>query len=118
MCLGPARQMRHRFDATRAVVIVAAILLVPASVFAQTGDLPTARNANSLLILVPGLTNGGITGGICSGGVGVFCSPVLTGFNVHTSADDADGLGQGRILLDGFPINAGNPSLITGTLGG
>jgi hypothetical protein len=85
-------------------------------------DLPTSRNVPSLLNLVPGLANQGAFGnflqGICSGGVGVFCSPVLTNFNSHTSINDLDGLGQGRLLVNGIPINSANPSLITGQSSG
>ena len=85
-------------------------------------DLPTSRNVPSLLNLVPGLANQGAFGnflqGICSGGVGVFCSPVLTNFNSHTSVNDLDGLGQGRLLVNGIPINSANPSLITGQSSG
>jgi hypothetical protein len=85
-------------------------------------DLPTSRNVPSLLNLVPGISNQGAFGnflqGICSGGVGVFCSPVLTNFNSHTSVNDLDGLNQGRLLVNGIPINSANPSLITGQSSG
>ena len=81
-------------------------------------DLPTARNIGSIMTLVPGLTQGGAFGGICNGGVGVFCAPTLSSFNAHNSINDGEGLNQGRLLIDGIPINAGNSSNITGTSNG
>ena len=54
-------------------------------------DLPTSRNANSLLELTPGIssqyrasTSQSPFGapGVCVGGIGVFCSPNMAGFNV------------------------------------
>src|SRR5688572_20286623 len=81
-------------------------------------DLPTSRNVPSLMALVPGLSSSGYLGNICSGGVGVFCSPIITNFNAHTSTNDSDGLDQGRLLVNGIPINAGNPNLISGVSSG
>ena len=80
-------------------------------------DLPTSRNVPSLMALVPGISSSGFNGNICSGGVGVFCSPIITNFNAHTATNDTDGLGQGRLLVNGIPINAANPS-ITGAASG
>jgi len=81
-------------------------------------DLPTSRNVPSLMALVPGIASSGFNGNICSGGVGVFCSPIITNFNAHTSTNDTDGLAQGRLLVNGMPINAADTSLITGQSSG
>src|SRR6185436_5822274 len=55
----------------------------------------------------------------CSGGAGIFCSPIITNFNAHTSQNDtADGLLQGRILVDGIEVNSGVQSLISGATAG
>src|SRR6188768_1191073 len=85
-------------------------------------ELPTERNVPALLNLVPGITS---SRGICSGGVGIFCSPNLSDFNAHTSALDSNGvtgqgsgLNQGRIMVDGMVINGVNPSSITGMTSG
>src|SRR5262245_4502330 len=84
-------------------------------------DLPTSRNLSSIMHLVPGITmQTGVfnaDAGICVGGIGVWCSPNAYGFNAHNSALDADGLRQGRVLVDGMVLNtASNP--ITGAAGG
>jgi hypothetical protein len=88
----------------------------------QIRDLPSERNVSALINLVPGITS---SRGICSGGVGVFCSPVLPDFNSHTSALDTNGitgqgagLNQGRVLVDGMVINGGNPNSISGMTNG
>jgi hypothetical protein len=81
-------------------------------------DLPTARTVPSLMALVPGVSSSGYLGNICNGGVGVFCSPIINNFNAHTSINDSDGLDQGRLLVNGIPINAGNPNLISGISSG
>ena len=81
-------------------------------------DLPTSRNVPALMALVPGIASSGFNGNICNGGVGVFCSPIITNFNGHTSTNDTDGLNQGRLLVNGIPINAANNNLITGASGG
>ena len=81
-------------------------------------DLPTSRNVPSLMALVPGIASSGFNGNICNGGVGVFCSPIITNFNSHTSANDTDGLAQGRLLVNGMPINSADTSLITGQSSG
>lgn len=81
-------------------------------------ELPTERNLPALLNLVPGITT---TRGICSGGVGVFCSPNISSFNAHASGLDSigqgSGLNQGRIMIDGMVINSANPG-ITGITSG
>jgi hypothetical protein len=84
-------------------------------------DLPISRNLSSIMHLVPGITlQTGVLNadaGICVGGVGVWCSPNAFGFNAHNSILDADGLRQGRLLVDGMVLNtASNP--ITGIGGG
>jgi Carboxypeptidase regulatory-like domain len=78
-------------------------------------NLPTQRDLPSLLILVPSLTSEGFRG-VCSGGVGGFCNPTVPAFNSHTSVLDADGLNQGRVLVDGMVIN-GPRSLGFGNFG-
>ena len=80
-------------------------------------DLPTQRDIPSVMQLVPGITVGGL-GGVCSGGVGVFCNPNAQAFNSHTSAADADGQSQGRIMVDGMVINAARNNTTTGISGG
>src|SRR5262249_33294205 len=73
----------------------------------QIKEMPTARNISSILALTPGLVsssnqNGQTNGGVCSGGAGIFCSPVISNFNAHASPNDTlDGLQQGRVLVDG-----------------
>src|SRR5436309_6325366 len=51
----------------------------------QLRELPTARNISSILALTPGISSnanqfGGFSG-VCSGGAGVFCSPMISNFN-------------------------------------
>jgi hypothetical protein len=84
-------------------------------------DLPTSRNVSSIMNLVPGfMMQTGVfnaDAGVCVGGVGTWCSPNVYSFNAHSSALDADGLRQGRLLVDGMVVNtASNP--ITGSGGG
>ena len=86
-------------------------------------ELPTSRNITSILSLSPGITSssnqGGSLAGVCVGGAGVFCNPNIADFNSHASANDtADGLRQGRIMVDGVPINSGAQGLITGMTAG
>ena len=85
-------------------------------------ELPTARNPSSLLQLVPGIQATGSGGNygqnICSGGAGVWCTPHISNFNSHTSALDTDGLSQGRLMINGVPINTGSSGQITGSIGG
>jgi hypothetical protein len=88
----------------------------------QLRDLPSERNVPALINMVPGITS---SRGICSGGVGVFCSPNIPDFNSHTSALDTNfitgqgaGLNQGRVMIDGIAINGPNPSSITGMTNG
>jgi hypothetical protein len=68
--------------------------------------LPTERDLPSLLNLVPALSTNAANG-ICNGGIGGFCNPIGAGFNSHTSAIDADGLNQGRVMVDGMVLNRG-----------
>ena len=88
-------------------------------------ELPTSRNITSILSLTPGIvssSNSAAGSGMCVGGAGVFCNPNIIDFNAHASASDAlgadAGLRQGRILVDGVPINSGAQGLITGMTGG
>jgi hypothetical protein len=86
-------------------------------------ELPTARNPSSLMNLVPGIQStsagfGNYGQNICSGGAGVWCTPHINNFNSHASALDADGLAQGRLMIDGVPINTGSSGQITGSIGG
>src|SRR5688572_30841995 len=67
-------------------------------------DLPTERDLGGLLNLVPSVTT---NQGSCIGGVGAFCNGIAPAFNSHTSANDADGQNQGRIVVDGMTINRG-----------
>jgi hypothetical protein len=84
-------------------------------------DLPTSRNLSSIMTLVPGLTfqtgAANAPGGVCVGGAGVWCSPNVFSFNAHASALDADGLGQGRLLVDGMVLNTAS-NVVTGIGGG
>jgi len=85
----------------------------------QIRELPTARNINSLLQLTPGIASNYRAGqgfgepGICVGGIGVFCNPSLNGFNVGdndasiTGGDRTTNLQQGRVMVDGVPVNGG-----------
>src|SRR5688572_26881252 len=70
----------------------------------QIADLPTERDLGGLLNLVPSVTT---NQGSCIGGVGAFCNGIAPAFNSHTSANDADGQNQGRIVVDGMTINRG-----------
>jgi hypothetical protein len=92
-------------------------------------DLPTSRNANSLLELTPGIssqyrpsTSQSPFGapGVCVGGIGVFCSPNMAGFNVGDTGTltDQSNLAQGRVLVDGQVVNSGGTVPIFGQTGG
>jgi hypothetical protein len=99
--------------------------------------LPTARNVNSLLALTAGIgsnyrpTSGFGAPGVCVGGIGVFCNPGLSGFNVGDMGDvppfgvaqtiergDQVNLAQGRVLVDGQVINTGGGGFLGGVTGG
>jgi hypothetical protein len=84
-------------------------------------DLPAVRNVSNLMNLVPGITmqTGLINsaGGVCVGGVGVWCSPNVYSFNAHSSQLDADGLRQGRLMVDGMVLNTAS-NTVTGVIGG
>ena len=70
----------------------------------EIADLPTERDLGGLLNLIPSvMTNQGT----CTGGVGPFCNGIAPTFNSHVSAQDTDGMNQGRILVDGMTINRG-----------
>ena len=88
-------------------------------------DLPTTRNLNSLINLVPGISvsTAGFSGNsvptICSGGMadgatGAFntsgglsgCTPIIQGFNAHSSMNDPDSLNQGRMQVDGLGVQS------------
>jgi hypothetical protein len=90
----------------------------------QIKEMPTARNISSILALTPGLVsssnqNSQTNGGVCSGGAGIFCSPVISNFNAHASPNDTlDGLQQGRVLVDGVEVNSGVQGLISGMTSG
>jgi hypothetical protein len=95
----------------------------------QIRNLPTSRNANSLLELTPGIssqykpsTSQSPFGapGVCVGGIGVFCSPNMAGFNVGDTgtALDQNNLAQGRVLVDGQVVNSGGTVPIFGQTGG
>jgi hypothetical protein len=101
----------------------------------EVADLPTTRNLNDLIQLVPGIAIGaqglfsaaGSTPMICSGGQGQGqfsgalsgCSPVLTdGFNAHASINDGASLNQGRIQVDGMSVQNLTASLFGGTNAG
>ena len=70
----------------------------------EIANLPTERDLGGLLNLVPAVTT---NQGTCTGGVGAFCNGIAPAFNSHTSANDADGQNQGRIVVDGMTINRG-----------
>ena len=84
-------------------------------------DLPTSRNLSSIMHLVPGITmQTGVfnaDAGICVGGIGMWCSPNVYSFNAHSSQLDADGLQQGRLLVDGMVLNTAS-NTVTGVVGG
>jgi hypothetical protein len=95
----------------------------------QIRDLPTSRNANSLLELTPGISSQYKASssqspfgapGVCVGGIGVFCSPNMAGFNVGDTgtAVDQTNLAQGRVLVDGQVVNSGGTVPIFGQTGG
>jgi Carboxypeptidase regulatory-like domain len=95
----------------------------------QIRNMPTSRNANSLLELTPGISSQykpttsqtpfGAPG-VCVGGIGVFCSPNMAGFNVGDAgtALDQSNLAQGRVLVDGQVVNSGGTVPIFGQTGG
>ncbi len=66
---------------------------------ADIRELPTERNVPALLSLVPGIQT---SRGICSGGVGAFCTPYLPDFNAHTSIMDSPAIvGENAGLYQG-----------------
>jgi hypothetical protein len=92
-------------------------------------DLPTSRNVNSLLELTPGISSQYTTStaqspfgapGVCVGGVGVFCNPGISGFNIgdRGTALDQSNMAQGRVLVDGVVVNQGGSTPIVGSTGG
>jgi Carboxypeptidase regulatory-like domain len=104
---------------------------------ADLRQLPTARNINSLLELMPAISSNYRAGaafgqpGVCVGGIGVFCNPGIAGFNVGDtgqsfpappgSFSDAVGnsvMAQGRIMVDGQAVNSGAGLPIVGQTGG
>ena len=114
---------------TQEVQVVAEVATVDVQTARQTtvftGDdlkeLPATRNVSSIMTLVPGVTfqTGVInsTASVCVGGLGTWCSPNVFSFNAHTAQNDADGLRQGRMMVDGMVLNtASNP--VSGALGG
>ena len=79
-------------------------------------EMPTSRNVNSLLTLTPGISSQYTTStaqspfgapGVCVGGVGVFCNPGISGFNIgdRGTAVDQSNMAQGRVLVDGVVVN-------------
>jgi hypothetical protein len=91
-------------------------------------ELPTTRNIRSILTLTPGLTPSGL-GADCVGGVGVWCNNNIYNLGSHTDADQStglfevdalaqEGLGQGRVMVDGTIINTGGGAGIMGMTGG
>src|SRR5215475_13374228 len=92
-------------------------------------DMPTSRNVNSLLELTPGISSQYTTStaqspfgapGVCVGGIGVFCNPGISGFNIgdRGTALDQSNMAQGRVLVDGVVVNSGGTPPIGGTTGG
>jgi hypothetical protein len=92
-------------------------------------DIPTSRNVNSLLELTPGISSQYTTStaqspfgapGVCVGGIGVFCNPGISGFNIgdRGTALDQSNMAQGRVLVDGVVVNSGGSPPIGGTTGG
>ena len=66
-------------------------------------DMPTSRNVNSLLQLTPGISSQYTTStaqspfgapGVCVGGIGVFCNPGISGFNIGDRGDGAPFAGR------------------------
>jgi len=95
----------------------------------QIRDLPTSRNVNSLLELTPGISSQYKPGssqtpfgapGVCVGGIGVFCNPGISGFNIGDTgtALDQSNMAQGRVLVDGQVVNSGGTVPIVGQTGG
>jgi hypothetical protein len=95
----------------------------------QIRNMPTSRNVNSLLQLTAGIGSQYTTStsqtpfgapGVCVGGVGVFCSPNINGFNLGDTgtAVDQTNMAQGRVLVDGQVVNAGGTVPIFGQTGG
>jgi hypothetical protein len=91
-------------------------------------DLPTTRNIRSILTLTPGLTPSGL-GADCVGNVGVWCNNNIYNLGAHTDVNTAgafdppdaiaaEGLNQGRIMVDGTIINTGGGAGIMGMTGG
>ena len=92
--------------------------VIPTCRARRSVDLPTSRNANSLLELTPGIssqyrasTSQSPFGapGVCVGGIGVFCSPNMAGSQRrrHGALTDQTNLAQGRVLVDGQVVNSG-----------
>jgi hypothetical protein len=92
-------------------------------------EMPTSRNVNSLLQLTPGISSQYTTStaqapfgapGVCVGGVGVFCNPGISGFNIgdRGTAVDQSNMAQGRVLVDGVVVNQGGSTPIVGQTGG
>ena len=91
---------------------------------ADLKELPTTRNINSLLELTPGISSNYRPNpafgqpGVCVGGIGTFCNPGISGFNVGDTGQGflvaspfGDTLGntnmnQGRVMVDGQVVNA------------
>jgi hypothetical protein len=95
----------------------------------QIRNMPTSRNVNSLLQLTAGIGSQYTTStsqspfgapGVCVGGVGVFCSPNINGFNLGDTgtALDQTNMAQGRVLVDGQVVNSGGTVPIFGQTGG
>jgi hypothetical protein len=95
----------------------------------QIRDIPTSRNVNSLLQLTPGISSQYTTStsqspfgapGVCVGGIGVFCNPGVSGFNIgdRGTALDQSNMAQGRVLVDGVVVNQGGSTPIVGQTGG
>lgn len=92
-------------------------------------EMPTSRNVNSLLQLTPGISSQYTTStsqspfgapGVCVGGIGVFCNPGISGFNIgdRGTALDQSNMAQGRVLVDGVVVNQGGSTPIVGQTGG
>jgi len=95
----------------------------------QIRNMPTSRNVNSLLELTPGISSQYTTSttqapfgapGVCVGGIGVFCNPGISGFNIgdRGTAIDQSNMAQGRVLVDGVVVNQGGTTPIVGQTGG
>src|SRR6185312_9827316 len=95
----------------------------------QIRHMPTSRNVNSILQLTPGVSSQYTTStsqspfgapGVCVGGIGVFCNPGVSGFNIgdRGTALDQSNMAQGRVLVDGVVVNSGGTPPIGGTTGG